>query len=168
MKRRICGRRFEHGELLGPGVAARLLGAAQALQQRHHAAFGRIHAEAADAGQLDDVAGRHGADHRIAGFAPRLQGGQDHLDMVVHEQHVGDDDVGAFDVGARGHQLGLVLAPFGGGVQAQHQARQFAAQRFGGAIDGARQMPVQRHDDDADRDRLSGRNGLWHRKASPP
>jgi hypothetical protein len=67
--------------------------AAQALEQRHRALWLRRPCELAHARQAHDLAGGHAADHGVALVAARLQGRQHRLDVVLHEQHGGDDDV---------------------------------------------------------------------------
>ena len=91
----------EHRHLASPAGAALALalGAApQPLQQRHGAATLAVHGELADPRQFGDLACRHAADHRVAMIAPGFQRGQHRLDVVFHEQHVGDDDVAVCDI----------------------------------------------------------------------
>ncbi len=166
----------QHGDLLlaGAGLAA-LAAAAQALEQLHRALGRRAHVELADPGQADHLAGRHGADHGVAVVAAGPQVADHRLDVVLHEQHGGDDDVALRDVLAAALQRLGVAAPFGGGVQRQAQSRQIPQQVAAGLLGGAGQMAVQRHDDDAHRGGpvarplgscLMRRSGLWHRTAS--
>ncbi len=131
-------------------LGARLAGvAAQPLQQRHRAAGRRVHAEAAEPRQLRHLGGGHRADHRVAMLAPRAQRGQHRQEVLFHEQHRDDHDVGAADVGDAARERGGVVAPFGGGVHVEAQAGQGARQRAAGALGGARDMRVHRHQHDA-------------------
>ena len=101
--------------------AAALAIAAQLLQQGDGAERLAAHVELADARQLDDLGRRHAADHRVAVVAPRLQRRQHGADVVVEEQHRGDDDVAAGDVGLAALERCVVGAPFVGGVHRERQ-----------------------------------------------
>ncbi len=92
----------QHRHLLGAadahiGAGFRLR--AQALQEGKRAFPRAVHEEAAHPRQAHDVAGRHAANHCVATLAPRLQGRQDQLDVVLDEHHRTDDDVAGGNVG---------------------------------------------------------------------
>jgi hypothetical protein len=167
----------QHLELLRAGrlagAAARLaVGAlaAQALEQRQRSAGRLAHVEAAHAGEPGHFRRRHAAHHGVAGVAPRLQRRQHGLDVVVHEHHRHEHDVGLRDVGLAALQRGRLI-PLGRRVQRQAQPRQLAQQHVLGALGRAGQMAVQRHDGDAQRHvagAVSGRSALWlHRVFQP-
>ena len=157
----------QHLELAGAGAALDVGLAAELAKKRHGRALRRAHVEAADARQPGDLGGGHAADHGVAGVAPRLKGRQDGAGVVVHEQHGDDDDVGLGDGGARlGEACGIAL-PVGGGMQRQMEAGKLPAQVRPGPVDDAGQVMIQRHDDDAAGNGLSGRNAPLHRRASP-
>ena len=126
------------------------------------------HREAAEARQPGDLGRRHAADHRVAGLAARFEGRADGADMIVHEQHGDDDDVGAEDVGLAALQRRMVLAPARRGVERQAQPRQVAAQQRLRPQCRAREMVIEGHHHDTDGDGVSGRNALWHHTRSPP
>ena len=166
----------QHGHLLGAD-GLRLVGlglAAQTLEQGHGAAATAVHLEAAQAGQLHDLAGREAGDHGVALVATSLEGGQHRQIVLLHHQHGVDDEVGAGDVLPAALQGRRVLVPLRRGMQAEGQAGDEAAQAGLGAIDGARQVAVHGHHHHPDLRGgqrclalFSGQNGLWHRKASP-
>ncbi len=139
------------GGRLGAAIEFGLAGAAQALEQCHRAAGLAVHRELADAGQLHHFAGRHRADHRVAVVAPRLQRSQHRQEVLFHEEHRRDHDVGAGDVVLAGLQRGTVFAPFARGVHREDEARQFAQQALLGAHRRAGNVAVQRHESDANR-----------------
>ena len=105
-----------------------------------------VHAERAEPRQLDDLARRHAADDGVAGLAARLERRQHRLDVVLHEQHGGDDDVGLRDVRAAAFERFRIASPLGGGVQGEREARQLARELGAGALDRAGEVTVQRHD----------------------
>ena len=68
------------------------------------------------------------ASHGVALLAPRPQRRQHRLDVVFHEQHVGDDDIAPADVGdalLKGLRLGR---PVGCGMNCQRQSGAFMCQ----------------------------------------
>ncbi len=144
-------------------LPARALGglAAQPLEEAERAAGLGGHAEPAEPGQLHHLTGRQAGQHGVAMLAPGRQRRQHGADMVVEEQHAGDHDIAACDIGAAGFQRGLVAGPFVGSVHDQFQPRKVAPQRRARPPGGAGQMTVHRHDDDADGRRFSGRSALW-------
>ena len=166
----------QHGHLLGAdGLLLVGFGlATQALEQGHGAAAAAVHPEAAQAGQLHDLAGGEAGDHGVALVATGLKGRQHRQEVLLHHQHGVDDEVGAGDVLPAALQGRRVLVPLRRGMQAEGQAGDEAAQAGLGAIDGARQVAVHGHHHHPDLRGgqrclalFSGQNGLWHRKASP-
>ena len=153
-----------HLPLAARGAA--LLGAAQALQEADGTHRLARHRELAEAGQLHDLPGRHGAEHGVAGLAAGRQCGLDGPDVLVEEQHGGDDDVAARDGGPAPLQRRGVAAPFVGRVDGEVETRELRLQRLARPIDRAGEVAVHRHDDDAERRRVSDRNALWHRTGS--
>ena len=149
--------------------AARFLliaAATQALQHGDDAALGAVHLELAESRELDDLAGRHAADHGVAAIAARFEPWQHRLDVVLHEQHGDDDDVGSVDVGAAAFERGAVAAPIGGGVEGEIEPWQIPLEGGARAVGRARKMIVERDDRDSHGRGPSGCNGLSHRIAS--
>ena len=139
---------------LGPGLAA------QFLQEIEGAAFGAVHVEAVEAGGPHHLARRKAADHRVAMWPPRQQGRQDRPDVLVHEQHRGDHDVGAGDVVLAILECRRVRVPGRGGVEVEDEARHVLGEALAGALERARHVIVHRHEDDPERRALSDRNAL--------
>ena len=151
------GQAAQHGHLLFTGDATGGLGVAAQLLEHGQRTLGRaVHAVRAHPGQLHDLGRRHHADHGVAGFVPGLECRQDHLDVVIDEQHRGDDDVARGDVGDAGVQRDGIAAPFRCGVQGDGQVRCGATKFRLGLGHGAGQMVVQGDDDDSH---------LWRRLA---
>ena len=70
------------------------------------------------------------------------------LRMLLHEQHRGDDDVRLGDDGEAALQGGGIV-PFRGGMKCEVEPGNLDAARVAArAIHGARQMVVERDDDD--------------------
>ena len=179
------GQAAQHGHLFGPSTGGGagfctgvfVFGAgAQLFQQSHQAAGFAAHHQFAHACELGDLRCRHDAHHGIAMRAPRLQGIEHRQEVVFHEQHGDDHDVGLRHGGQTGGQRGVAVAPGRGAVGLQMQPGQVAGQAFGRALGGAGQVAVhgQQHHTHALRQRsvrvtagLTGCNGLWHRRASP-
>ena len=145
------GQAAQHGHLLGPG-ARRCAGfgagvfvfgaGAQLFEQGHQATRFAAHDQLAHAGELRDLRGRHDADHGVAMVASRLQGIEHRQEMVFHEEH-GDDDQIGLRHGRQARGQGLVaVAPGRGAVGLQVQAGQVAGQALGGALGGAGQVAV--------------------------
>ena len=110
----------QHRELLRAGAGAGFFtGAAQSLQQRHRAALLAVHREAAHARQVHDLGRRHAADDGVAAVAALLQRRQHRADVVIHEQHRDDDQVGARDLLVAIRELVSAAFPVGGGVRGQ-------------------------------------------------
>mgnify|MGYP005840640675 CR=1 FL=1 len=124
-----------------------------------------VHVEAADAGQPHHLARRQGADDRVALLAPRPQGVEDRLEMLLEEEHRRDDDVGAGDVGAAARERARIGAPLRGHMDRQGEPWQIRGEPARGALDRTGQVRVHRHDDDPHGRGVSGRNALWHRTA---
>jgi hypothetical protein len=144
------GELLEHLHLALARGGARLLRAAQLLQQGERPACLGRHVEAADARQLHYLARAHQADHRGAGGAPRLQRRQDEAHMLVEEQHGGHHDVRARDVGEAGGQRHRVVRPFISRVQRDAHLRQVPGEVGQGGLHRRGEMPVHGDDDDAD------------------
>ena len=138
----------------------------QALQEIEGAAPRAVHVEAVEAGRLHDLARREAADHGVAMRAPGEQGGEDRPYVLVHEQHGREHDVAPRDVGLAGLQGGRIGVPGRGGVEIEDEAGQVAGEALAGALQGAREMVVHRHEHDPERRALSVRNALSHRTAS--
>ena len=78
-----------------------------------------------------------------------LQGVQHRQEMVFHEEHGDDDQVGLRHGGeSRGQSL-VTVAPGRGAVGLQVQAGQVARQALGGALGGAGQVAVHGQQDHA-------------------
>jgi hypothetical protein len=90
-------------------------------------------------------------------FAALLQRRQHGLNVVLHEQHRGDDDVTLGNVAAAAFQRRWVIVPFGRGVHFQRQSGQLACQCRSGACCGARNVAVHRHNDESQRRSHSSR-----------
>ncbi len=157
----------QHPHLAGARSAAGARLAAQALQEGQRAARLLAETVAAKAREVDDVGDRHAADDGVAGLATGAQVVDDRRDMLLHEQHGAEDDVGVVDGAAAAGESPLVARPFGGGVQRQVQSRQARRHAHPRSRDNTRQVVVQRDDGDADRRRVSGRNELSHRRGCP-
>ena len=158
-------RQLAHQGHLPAGIALLARLAPQLLQEVEGAALGAAHVEAAELRGLHHLAGREAADHRVAGLAPGRQRRQDRPHVLVHEQHGREHDVGLRDVGPTGRQRRGIVVPLGGRVEAQHQPGHLGPEAQARPLHRARQVIVERDDDDADR-RPSGRNALWHRRGS--
>jgi hypothetical protein len=143
------GEAAQHGHLLFAARGPRLGRAAQLLQHGHRTLGRAVHAVGAHAGQLDDLARRHRPDHRVAVGRAGRQRGQDRLDVVLHEQHGGEDDVAPPDVLDAGGEGDGVAAPVGGGVQADRQPGRGGGQGRLRFLHGPRKVVVQRDDDHA-------------------
>ena len=117
---------------------------------------GRIHAEAADPGQLHHIAVGQNADDRVAVLRPRLQIWHDRRELALHEKHGADHDVGPCNVGAAASQAVVVAGELGCGMQYDRQSRHVAHQADTRAVRGAREMGVHRHDDHAHGGRATG------------
>ena len=115
----------QHFHLLRTRRGVLRLGGPQALEQRHRAALGAVHAELAEAGEAHDLGRRHRAEHGIAVVAAVVQGLQQWFEMILHEQHGGDDDVGPCNVRAAVLQRRGFAAPFVRGVNGQRQSGKF-------------------------------------------
>ena len=137
-----------HLLLAGFGLVAGA--AAQTFHQRNRAAGRLRHVEPVQPRQLYDFRGRHGANDGIKGIAARLQGRQHRLDMVLEEQHRGEDEIRLADIlDGAGERLRLAIK-FRGRMKGERQVRMRPAQfRLGGA-DGRAEMGIQRQDDDPD------------------
>ena len=70
--------------------------------------------------------------------------------MILEEQHRHQDDIAARDVGAGGIELLRRFLPVGSGVKANRHPGIFAREPRLRALHRARQMIVERDDDDAD------------------
>ena len=156
----------QHLHLAGTGTGARLLRAAQLLEQRQWPLGRPVHAVTAEPGQLDDIGGGHQADDRVAIITPFKQGGPDRLHMVFEEQHGGDDDICLGDVGLGALENRGIAVPVGSGIDAD--ADIVLCHPCVGALDGTGEMIVQGDDDHAD----GGAGATWHngpllRTASP-
>ena len=142
--------------------------AAQLLQKRQGAARGARHVEPAELGEADDLLGRQHADGRVVALAPGLDVAEDRQEMILHEQHAGDHDIGRGDRRAAALQHAGVGAPLRGGVQAERQARQLGPQLLAHLLDRPGEVGVHPHDDDVDRSGVEGRGGLQHRRRPCP
>ncbi len=140
--------------------------AAQPLEPPDRAQRFFAHVEFAEPGQLDDLAGRHAAQHRVAVVPARNQRRHDGADVILQKQHGADDDVAARDVGTAARERRLIFTPLVGRMNVEFQAGKLSPQHRPGARRRAGQMTVQRHDDDANRRHISGRSALWHRTRS--
>ncbi len=167
------GQLAQHPHLALAAAAGSALAAvaAEALEQGDDAGGLGAHVEPAEAREPHHLAGGEAAEHGVAALAPGGQRRQDGADMVVKEEHGGDHDVAAGDVGAAGFERRVVAAPLVRRVHHQLQARHVAAQGRLRAAERAGDVAVHRHDHDADGDhpdrrRVSGRNGLWHHTGS--
>ena len=86
--------------------------------------------------------------NRIAVITARPDSGEDRLGVLLHEQHRGDNDVGLADgFEAAAQCCGIV--PIGRGMEGEVEPGDIALQAAARAIDRARQMIVERDDDDA-------------------
>jgi hypothetical protein len=112
-----------------------------------------LHFEAAHARQAHHLAGRHGAHHRIAVVTARLQGGQHRQEVLFHEEHRRQHDVGTRDVVAAGLHARGIVAPLAGGVHRQAQTRHLRLQLALGTLGGAADVAVERDEHDAQRGR---------------
>ena len=74
--------------------------------------------------------------------------------MVVHKQHIREDDVAALDVRFRARGRFRIAAPLGGRVQRERQPRQLRFELGANAIDRARDMAVERDDHEMERRRF--------------
>ena len=157
---------LQHLHLAGAAGAPAGALAAQPLQPTDEAGGLLAHGEIAEARELDHLAGGHAAQHGVAMVPARDESGQHHPDVIVEEHHHGDDDVALGNVGAAGFQGGGVAAPFVGGVHAQLETRHVAAQGGARAVGRARDVAVERHDDDPDRHQVSRRSELLHHTKS--
>ena len=163
------GQPLQHGKLLfaGRGLLGVLvgLGAAQLLQQVDDDALAAAHDEAAHAGELDHLASRHEAYHGIAAVAPRGECGQHRLDVILHEQHGGDDDVALADILDAGRERIGVGAPVRCGMDGEGEARHVAGEL--GIDAGHRPRDVVVEGDDHHMGcRPIGCSVLWHHTAS--
>ena len=140
--------------------------AAELLEARQQALLAAVHLEAAHAREAHDARCGHAADHGVALLAPGLEPGKDRLDVVFHEEHVGDDDVALGDVPAAALERLGIVAPLGGDVEAEREVGQVMRQDPTRPLDGSGQVTVQGDDDDAHGRRISGRSGLSHRRVS--
>ncbi len=138
-----AGTRRRRAVLAAAGLAAQLL------QHGHQRARGRRHVEPAHARELGDLAGAHRADHRVAMVAARLQRRQHRQEVLLHEQHRDNHDVGVRDVVAAALERAGLVAPLGGGVHRQPQPRQQLRKAALGARRGADDVAVHRHQHDA-------------------
>ena len=145
------GQAAQHGHLLGPGARGRaglrtrvfVFGCgAQLFEQSHQAGRLATHDQFAHAGELRDLRCGHDADHGIAVLAARLQGVEHRQEMVFHEEHGDDDDVGLCHGGQAVGQGTFTVAPGRGAVGLQVQTRQVAGQAIGRALGGAGQVAV--------------------------
>ncbi len=89
-------------------------------------------------------------------IASGLQGGQDRLNVLLDEKHCDQNHVAGRDVVEAFIQKLGVLPPFGRGVQRDAKPRQLARQHLVGARHRARQMAIQRHNDEAHGSAASG------------
>ncbi len=134
----------------GCALAGALL-AAQLLEEGQRAAGLLAGAEAAHLGQPRDLRRRHAGHQRVAILLARGQRLHHRTEMVLHEHHGDDDDVGRGDVRPAARQRLGVALEIGGGVQRERQPRGLAAQLHARPLAGARQMAVERHEDHAAR-----------------
>ena len=141
----------QHLHLAGAAAGRLALVAAQTLEQGHRAARRAIHPEAAQARHLGDFAGRHDADHRVAGLAPRLQRRQQRQEMIFHEQHRVDHDVGGRDRLKTARERARIGGPFGCRMNAELEPGQIPLQREMRPHCGAGDMGIHGDDDDAHR-----------------
>ncbi len=130
--------------------------ATQALQQRERAAGGLVHIEVAEAGQFHDLARRHHADHGVAMRTARAQVLENRKEVILHEQHAYNHDVGAGNVFPDPRDGALVAGVFGGGMKTEGKARVIALELRPCPPHGAGEVGV--HGDDAHTDR-NGRLG---------
>ena len=117
---------------------------------------------------LDHLARRHEAHQRIAGVAPCGQCRHHRLDVVFHEKHGGNDDVGPADlVDAMGQRI-RIGAPVGRRMDGEREARHFAHQLRVDACDSSCEVIVECDDHHAAGHFCGpiGCNVLWHRTAS--
>ena len=148
---------------LTAGGPALLRAAAQALQQSEAATGLGIHGELAEPREAHHLARRHHAEHRVAMIAPRLQRRQHRADVVLEEQHGGNDDVAALDVGEARVEQRRVLAPLVGRMNTQLKAGDVAPQDLFRRLRRMGEVAVHRHDDDAERRGVSAHNAPSHR-----
>ena len=159
---------LQHSHLLRAGARGFFLAAPQPFQEGQRPTLGSRHIEPADAGQTHYLGRRQQTDHCIAIVTTRLQVRQDRLEMILHEQHGVDDNVGLRDVRAATRQRLFIAGPFGRRMQDHRKAGKIAHQRAACTFGCACQMRVHRHDDDRHGCRSIVRNAPWHRTASPP
>ena len=117
----------QHLHLVGAGDAGLLRAATQFLEEAAKTACGGMSREAPHARQLGGFARRHTNDHRVAGFAARLQGRHDGAQMIFHEQHCRDDNVGGGDGVIAARKSRFVLAPMSSRMHLQPKTRQVAS-----------------------------------------
>ncbi len=132
-----------------PLRAARPGLAAQALEEIERAALRPVHGEAVHPGGADHFRCREAAHHRVALGAAGEQGGEHRPDMLVHEQHRREHDVGPRDVGPAGFEGRGVRLPFGGGVEAEDQAGRGRRQHPARPLHRPGEVVVEGDDDDA-------------------
>ena len=144
------GQAAEHFHLPRARTCAWLRCAAHFFDERHQASGFGIHPVIADARQLHDFACRHQADHRVAILAPRAEGGHNRFDMIFKEQHRRQDDVATGNVSAAFVEAGGIAFPVCRGVEIDGDARPFADKLRRCALDRARKVIVERHNDDPD------------------
>ena len=66
--------------------------------------------------------------------------------MIFEEEHGRDDDVAGGNVRLAPREAGGVAVPVGGGVERDFDARPFAGELRGGALDRSREMVVEGDD----------------------
>ena len=145
------GQAAQHGHLLGPGARWRagvrasvfVLGTgAQLFEQGHQATRFATHDQLAHSGELGHLRGGHDADHGVAMFAARLQGVEHRQEMVFHEEHGDDDQIGLCHGSQARGQGSVAVSPSRGAVRLQVQARHIARQTLGRALGRAGQVAV--------------------------
>ena len=102
----------QHLHLALAAGACPLAIAAQLLQPGDGAQRLAAHVELADPRQLHDFGRRHAADHGVAMVAASGQRRHHSADVIVEEQHRGDHDVAAGDIGLAAVERHVVGAPF--------------------------------------------------------
>ena len=157
----------QHFHLRCAAALSALLAAAQALEQRQRTFLGSVHSKAAHSRHANDFAGAKGGDHGVTVLSAGLQGRKDRFDVVLHKEHVGEDNVASRDVFfAKGERFRVVV-PVGRRVKGQLQAWELVCQLAAGTLDRTRDVAVQRYDNDANRRRVSGCSAPWHRTEPP-
>ena len=144
------GQAAQHGHLAGAGVLrassfAFGLGLgrrAQFFQDGHESGGLLAHDELAHARELHHRRRRHDADHGVAALAARLQGVEHRQEVVFHEQHADDHQVGLRHGGVAVGQGLRVSTPVGRAVDLEAQPRQPLRQAQGRVLRRTGQVVV--------------------------